>query len=130
MKALLAKLECSPALVRVVPFVIFLGLTFFQGKWGAESRYWFYAAKTLVGAWLVWWMWPRVEEMRWKWSGPAVVVGILVFIMWAGLDDFLRWLGINPAFAKWGSADKPWNPHTAFGADSAMAWSFVSIRWL
>jgi len=44
----------SPLLVRVAPFVIFLTLTFCQGKFGAASAYWFYLAKTLAGAWLIW----------------------------------------------------------------------------
>ena len=58
----------SPATARVAPFLIFLALTFCQGKLGAASPYWFYLGKTLVGAWLVWEMWPFVLEMRWAFS--------------------------------------------------------------
>ena len=78
----------SPAAARVAPFLIFLALTFGQGKFGAASAYWFYLAKTLVGAWLVWEMRPLVPEMRWAISWEAVVVGVGVFAVWVGLDPF------------------------------------------
>src|SRR5690349_13573948 len=80
------KLQSSPMLARVVPFVIFLVLTAGQGQFGEASRYWFYAAKTLVGAWLIWSMRPVVMEMRWAFSWEAVVVGVGVFAIWVGLD--------------------------------------------
>ena len=66
----------SPPFVRVAPFVIFLALTFCQGQFGEASRYWFYLAKTLAGAWLIWEMRPFVSEMRWAVSWEAVVVGV------------------------------------------------------
>ena len=60
------KLETSPVLVRVLPFLVFLGLTFFQGQFGSASRYWIYLAKTIVGAWVLWQVWPLITEMRWN----------------------------------------------------------------
>jgi hypothetical protein len=42
------KFARSPAVARVAPFVIFLALTFGQGKFGTSSAGWFYFAKTLV----------------------------------------------------------------------------------
>ena len=50
MNTLFKKLEASPLLARVVPFVVFVVLTFCQGQFGEASRYWFYLAKTIVGA--------------------------------------------------------------------------------
>jgi len=82
------KFEASAALARVVPFAVFLALTFCQGRFGDAARYWFYLAKTLVGAWLIWEMRPFVVEMRWKVSWEALAVGIAVFVMWVGIDDF------------------------------------------
>ena len=55
----------SPSVHRVAPFVIFVLLTAAQGELGAASAYWFYLAKTLVGAWLIWEIRPFVTEMRW-----------------------------------------------------------------
>src|SRR5437879_13594758 len=53
MNSIFKKLEASPLLARVVPFAIFVALTFCQGKFGQASRYWFYFAKTSAGAWLI-----------------------------------------------------------------------------
>ena len=76
----------SPLMVRVVPFAVFLALTFCQGKFGEASRFWFYLVKTIVGAWLVWKMRPLVAEMKWKFSGEALVAGVAVFAVWVGRE--------------------------------------------
>ncbi len=119
MISLRKKFAESPALVRVAPFVIFLLLTFCQGQLGEGSRYWFYLAKTLVGAWLVWEMRMFVTEMRWAFSWEAVVVGIGVCAIWVGLDGY---------YPKIGKPGQPWNPHAEFGEGSMLAWLFVAVR--
>ena len=91
-------LAASPLLVRVAPFVVFLALTFCQGKFGAASAYWFYLAKTLAGAWLIWEMRPFVSEMRWAVSWEAVVVGVAVFAAWVGITG--EWTAQNSLWAK------------------------------
>ncbi len=108
-------------LARVAPFVIFVGLTFCQGQFGETSRYWFYLAKTIVGVCLIWSIWPLVEEMRWKFSWEAVVVGVAVFALWVGLDGL---------YSKLGKAATPWNPHAQFGENATLAWLFVATRML
>src|SRR5688572_27358650 len=92
-----ADVRDSPALIRAVPFLIFLALTFCQDAFGGVARYWFYLAKTLVGAWMIWEMRPLVEEMRWKVSFAAVFVGLLAFAIWVWLDDLFKLVRINPA---------------------------------
>ena len=119
MDPLSIKLRSSPALARVVPFAIFLGLTACQGQLGEASRYWFYLAKTVAGAWLIWSVWPVVTEMRWVVSWEAVVVGALVFAMWVGLDGH---------YPKLGRAGVPWNPRAQFAGNPAMAWFFIAVR--
>jgi hypothetical protein len=124
----------SPLLVRVAPFVIFLALTFGQGKFGAASAYWFYLAKTLVGAWLIWEMRPFVSEMRWAMSWEAVVVGVAVFAAWVGITG--DWAAQNSLWAKLGlthpsgSPLKTWNPNGQFGPGSTLAWLFMVTRIL
>jgi CAAX prenyl protease-like protein len=113
------KLAASPALARVAPFAIFLGLTVCQGQFGDTSHYWFYLAKTVVGAWLIFEMRPFVAEMRWAFSCEAVVVGVVVFAAWVGLDEFY------PKIVK---ASAVWNPHLHFGDGAVMAWLFVVVR--
>ena len=50
MNAVTTKLQASPLLARVLPFVIFLVLTSCQGSLGSESHFWVYLAKCVVGA--------------------------------------------------------------------------------
>lgn len=120
MNLLREKFQGSPIYARVAPFVIFLVLTFAAGLGGA-SPYWFYLAKTLVGAWLIWEMRPFVSEMRWAISWEALVVGIAVFVMWVGIDPFY------PQMKPSGPA---WNPEAEFGRNSSLAWAFMAIRVL
>ena len=122
----------SPLLARVAPFVIFLILTAAQGQFGESSRYWFYLAKTLVGAWLVWEMRRWVPEMRWALSWEAVAVGAGVFVLWVGLDPFYPKPGALLArvgLGQWAGADAtPWNPLAQFGGHSARAWLMIGTR--
>ena len=82
MRLLRKKFEGSPEYARVAPFAIFVLLTALQGQFGEESRYWIYLLKTVVGAWLIWEMRPFVQEMRWRVSWEAIVVGIAVCAIW------------------------------------------------
>src|SRR5262249_31686396 len=113
------KFEASPELARIGPFVVFVGLTALQGRLGEDSRYWLYLLKTLAGVWLIWEMRPFVEEMRWKISWEAVVVGVAVCAIWIGLD------GHYPRLAK---LDEGWNPHRQYGQGSALAWLYIVVR--
>jgi hypothetical protein len=109
----------NPIYARVVPFIIFVALTACQGKLGAASAYWFYLAKTLVGAWLIFEMRPHVSEMRWAFSWEALVVGILIFGIWVGLD---------PYYPKLFRAGSTGNPADVFGKGSPLAWFFNIVH--
>jgi uncharacterized protein len=118
---LLERIPAKPLAARVAPFLIFLALTFCQGKFGAASAHWFYCVKTLVGAWLIWEMRPFVSEMRWAFSWEAVVVGIGIFAVWVGLDRF---------YPKFYSGGATGNPNDQFGEGSALAWFFITVHIL
>lgn len=124
----------SPLLARALPFVVFLGLTCLQGAPGSPLTYWIYAAKTLVGLWLVWEMWPHVAEARWSVSWPALAVGVGVCVVWVGVNG--DWTTQNHLWPKLGLGQAPaptakqWNPFDQFGADSALGWFFVLVRIL
>jgi CAAX prenyl protease-like protein len=124
----------SPVVARVAPFIIFVLLTAAQGKFGAQSAYWFYLVKTIIGAWLVFEMRPFVPEMRWAISWEAIVAGVAVFILWIGLDPFYpkqSELFVNLGFTKtFGNQLSVWNPNVQLGNNSFAAWFFISIHIL
>jgi uncharacterized protein len=130
-----SRITGSPMAVRVAPYVVFLVLTFCQGQFGPGSQYWFYLAKTIAGAAMIWVAYPFIEEMRWKWSWQACAVGVAVFAMWVGLDSYypkvdevfgrLGWSRSNPGDE---SVKTLWNPTAQFGAGSGLAWFFIGVR--
>lgn len=126
------QLSRQPALIRVAPFILFVVLTMCQGQFGAASAYWFYLAKTLAGLWLILAMRPLVAEMRWAFSGAAVLVGVAVFAAWVGISG--EWTTQSTLWVKLGlsSAPKtpspPWNPNEQFGPGSALAGLFIAVR--
>lgn len=121
MNLLQEKFKSSPIYARFAPFAIFIGLTLAQGQFGEESRYWFYLAKTVAGAWLIIEMRPFVPEMTWAFSWEAVAVGVAVCVMWVGIDGF---------YPKFSEAGKAWNPQLQFGSGSSLAWLFIAARTL
>ena len=108
----------SAVAVRVVPFVVFLVLTSLQGALGPASPFWVYALKTAAGAAGLVWMWRRVSELQWRFSGLGLAAGVGV----AGL-----WIGLDPYYPKPPLAGTTWNPFEAFPQQPALAWSLVGI---
>jgi CAAX prenyl protease-like protein len=131
------RLESSPALARAMPFLVFVALTVTQGWPGESSRYWIYLAKTFVGAWLIWLVRPFVVEMKWKFSREAVVVGVVVFVMWVGMDSLyppldrlLSYVRLAKTRSDAEQASELWNPNVQFGEGGAVAWMFIAVRIL
>jgi CAAX prenyl protease-like protein len=112
-------LNRSAFVARVAPFIIFVSLTALQGRFGPASYYWIYCAKTFVGLFLVWTMWPIVTEMRWAFSWEAVVIGVFVAAFWVGLDPFCP---------KWFKVDHAYNPHTDLATNGSLALGYIMIR--
>lgn len=132
MNPLVSKLSSSPALARVLPFAIFLGMTAIQGLLGEAGRYWIYAAKTFLGAVILWQVWPFVREMRWRVTMAGIGVGVVIFVLWVALDPLVPnqqklWLqlGISKPPA---TPELPWNPFLQFGDTSFLGWFFVVVR--
>jgi CAAX prenyl protease-like protein len=122
MTLLREKLERSPIHARVVPYVLILVLTFLQDSFSGPGRYWLYLAKMVLGLWCIWEMRSLVPEMRWAFSWEAVAVGLLVFIIWVGLDSYY------PKFDFLVKGGEPWNPFKQFGQGSALGVFFVVVR--
>lgn len=119
MSTLHNKLQASPLLARVLPFFVFLVLTSAQGSFGPDSQFWVYLLKTLVGVWMIWTIWPLVGEMRWALSIEAVGGGLLVFLLWIGLDF---------PYPKLLETDDSWDLQKHFGEDLMMFWLFAGTR--
>jgi len=136
MQHLIQQLSTSPVSLRVIPFLVFVLPLFFQGALGAGSAFWVYAARTAVGVGLIWWMWPRVRELRWAVSWEAIGIGIAIFVVWVGLDPYVPSLGSILSFIGLGSgspgeAPEPgWNPFAVYGDGSPLAWCFIGVRLL
>lgn len=109
----------SPVGGRAIPFIVFALLTVAQGTRGGLWPFALYLAKVIAGAVLIGMTWRRVEEMRWRWSWEAVVVGVVVFGLWVGLDPYLP---------RWQRVGAEWNPVAAFGAGSVLAVGFMTMR--
>jgi CAAX prenyl protease-like protein len=118
---MISKIRSSPILARVVPFAAFALLTLLQGHFGENSQYWIYAVKTGIGAWMIWVVRPYVSEMRWKFSWEAVVVAVIIFVVWVGLDSYYPMLP---------GRLKAYNPNSTYGAGSALAILFIGVRIL
>ena len=119
MNFLRRKNAISPEFARIAPFAVFVGLTSLQGRLGPASAYWIYGVKTVVGAWMIWEARPFVEELRWKLSWQGLSMGVIVFVLWVGLDGFY------PRLVR---LEQGWNPNRQFGAGSPVAWSCILVR--
>lgn len=108
-----------PDKARALPYILFVLPIYLGGKFGVDSHYWVYFGRTLLGALLIWIMWPLVREMRYAFSWEAVAVGVGVFVMWVGIDGTYRHLL---------QADTTWNTFAHFGEGAPLAWFFVLMR--
>lgn len=114
----------SPEYARFVPFVVWVAITAIGGMAGGSFMFWSYPLKMAVGAWMIWEVRKVIPEMRWSFSLEAVVVGIVIFVAWVGLDPFYP---KNNLFYK-DTPDSIWNPFKHFGEGSAVAWLLIVIR--
>jgi membrane protease YdiL (CAAX protease family) len=140
-RSMFSKLTQSPTLVRVVPFAVFIGLMFFQDRFGEAGRFWIYLAKTVAAIAVLLVVFRHIEELKWRFSWEAIVAGVAVFALWVGLDgrypplDALYANHLCPLLQKIGlakeckvSISSSWNPNEAFGAGSLLAVIFIGVR--
>ncbi len=142
MRSLFDKITQSATLVRVLPFAVFLALTFLQGAASEEGRYWIYFAKTITGAAMLALLFRHITEVKWIFSWQALVAGVGVFALWVGLDG--KYPALNELYASHlcpllqkaglvkscapGAASPAWNPNATFGIGSTLAVFFIVVR--
>ncbi len=124
MSLLRKHLTASPVQARFLPFFLFLIPIIAQDWFGETGRYWIYLGRTVFGAWCLWEMRSLVPEMRWKVSWEGFAAGVLVLVIWVGLDPYIP---PNHLIFKPGPA---WNPFETYGQESGLAWFFFSARAL
>jgi uncharacterized protein len=113
----------SPEHARFLPFAIWVGITALA-MGGGDLKFWSYAAKVIVGVWIVWEMRRYIPEIRWTVSWQAIVVGVVIFVAWVGLNPYYP---MNTLLMK-DTPESIWNPFARFGDGSATAWTLIVIR--
>ena len=122
MDFLRAKLRTSVIHARVVPYVIIIALTFVQDAFERPASLLVVLAQDAGGRLVYLEMSPVVPEMKWAVSWEGVAAGVLVFLIWVGLDPYY------PKMEFLFKVGKPWNPFKEFGDGSAMGIFFVAVR--
>lgn len=95
----------SPAACRILPYAIYLGFLVLEQLTAAlgpahligfDLR-WLYPAKVFAVAIALSWLWPRYAELhalpRWSSVPPALIAGIVVWVLWINLDHGWATLG-------------------------------------
>ena len=118
------------ALVRVVPFAVFMallalrGLAPLDGSWGFDPR-WVYAATVGVVTGLMAWWWREYGELArqtlptLRETAVAVAVGALVFVLWIHLDA--PWMTLDVGAV---------GPFVPLDAQGRIDWPLLVVRWL
>jgi membrane protease YdiL (CAAX protease family) len=141
-RSMFSRIKQSPTLIRVLPFAIFLVLTFSQERFGEAGRYWIYFIKSVAGGALIVAIRPYVHEIRLRFSWAALLAGTAVAVVWVGLDSFYPRLHrlypehVCPVIERLGlvpncvnvSARADWNPNDVFGTGSFLSIFFIVVR--
>src|SRR5256885_8956559 len=105
----LSQLRASTAYPRVMPYLVILVITSIQDSLDGPLRYWLYFLKIIIGVLCLWQVRSLMPEVRWACSWEAVVVGVLICVLWIGLDPYY------PKLKLLVKAGQPWNPFKQFG---------------
>jgi CAAX prenyl protease-like protein len=127
-----------PAVLYVLPFVVFLLLTELA-RWIPNSQLWLYPLKTALAGALLLWFGRTYSEIRPEFSPLALGVGVLVFALWVPLYGGYLLLGepeiINP-YELAGRAAPPWIGVRLFGSSvvvpvmEELFWRSFLLRYL
>jgi len=128
-----------PETPRVLPFALFLLIGAIPTGWFPGGEFWLYLIKTVAAGWLLWAWRRRIIEMRWAISWEAVVVGLVIAVLWIGLEGRIPSVGAIWDMAAEFIAGKerpepkevvPWNPLAFYQDNLALAWFFIAVRVL
>lgn len=116
-----------PALARVIPFALFIGVLILEealaAYWPEVASPWQYAVRTTLAALVLCICWRHYDELTaapaTAWSAPfvAVTLGLIVFMLWIALDA--PWMHL-PA-----GAERSFDPHRP---DGSLDHALVAVR--
>ena len=113
----------SDDLAYILPMGAFLLFTWAGAQWPslfAAS----YAAKTVIAAGLLVFLWPHYTKVRWNYWWLGVVMGVLGLVQWVGMEKLLIYFW--PNFPE--ITGEPRDLTKVF-ASPTVAWSFIVLRW-
>lgn len=113
----------KPWLPYVAPFGVYFVFLLIQARW-TTGLVWLYPIKTLAVAVTLWIFRRDYEELRWPWKTPGALVSLLLATV-IGLVVIVIWIGLDPFYPKL-SNDEPFNPHTLRTA--ATMGTFIGFR--
>ena len=117
------------ALVRIVPFVLFMLLLYVRGTLptdgtGPIDPRWVYGLSVVLVGGLLLWCWSEYGELTrqnlpsWNETLLAIGVGLLVFVLWINLD--LPGLRLAPPTASFRPVDE----------QGQLQWPLIAVRWI
>jgi CAAX prenyl protease-like protein len=122
----------------LLPMMVFLGLVWVGGNWSKQYPWTYpaaYAARVVVVASLLVWLWPHYTKIRWNHWWLGVIVGIIGIFQWVPMQLWLQ--NTLPhllpgklsavAVKLFGASGESFNPQTFFKTQFGF-WSFVAIR--
>ncbi len=82
----------------IIPFVIYMAITPLLGLFIKEPMYAGYIIKTFLATGAIVYYWKQYKEIRFRMDLAAIFTGIIIFIVWVGIDRFYPHLGEPSSF--------------------------------
>jgi CAAX prenyl protease-like protein len=109
----------------ILPMITFLALVWAGGNW-KELYPWFYVARAIIVAVMLFILWPHYTKIRWNGWWLGALLGIVGIFQWVGMQLALQKLSIG-GWMPFKPAADPFNPMSAFNSPAIM-WSWIVIR--
>ena len=120
-----------PQLPFILPLVVF-GLFLALENQFPQAKSWLYPTKTVATGLCLWFLRRQFKSLSWRWSYLGIVIGIVVFVQWVGMEEFFRNHWQYPPLPIFGG-EGTWqaeifNPQEFFGGRNLSFWLWVVVR--
>lgn len=124
-------LDERPQLPFILPLVVF-GLVLALENEFPDAKSWLYPLKTVATALTLWFLRNQFKSLSWRWSWLGIVIGVVVFFQWIGMEEFFRAYWHYPPLPLFGGegafAAEPFKPEEAFGGRNLTFWMWIAVR--